>query len=218
MIYTRVISLITKDDSTVIELSNSTKIEVLNLHFCEFNLRVNSEINESVFFALERYSSYREPIIYGMGLLTKRYYTSATLLVKIHDKYGYLDSSDDDNIINLFKEQGLIDDKWYAEIYCLEKLDHNWSINKILHALRLKGINEIPLEKDILCDLELPSLIRNIHLQERMVKSAGLKGKEAENFIVHKLVNKGFVHTRIREVLRDEEFDTALWKKDEGIA
>ncbi|MBW7848600.1 MAG: RecX family transcriptional regulator [Bacteroidales bacterium] len=110
-----------------------------------------------------------------------------------------------DKIIKILQNENLIDEDRYVKAYALGKLRNNhWGRNKILYALRMKGIPDLTIQIGLLeLDTEEYTEVLKKLLKHKKVKAADAYTEKAK--LAQYAIGKGFQPQLVWELLNQND-------------
>ena len=137
---------------------------------------------------------------YAIDLVSRKMYTEKEIRVKMKQKE--FSQTAIDNVVDILKEYGYINDEAYATIYC-EHYMQKYGVKKLEFELKNKGVSSEIIENALL------GVKNDDTLEEMIRKKVGTKELDFKEYskIVRHFLSKGFEYDAIQEILnklRDE--------------
>lgn len=191
-------------DNAEIILSSGEKLKIAKIVVYEKALRKGDEIDGELFAELSLLNQKIRIKERALNLLSRRPHSREELKLKLIQKK--FDKGLVSEVLQSLIESGLLNDREYAILFYNDRLNRGKdSKRKILHDLRLKGIDKTILDEiSSLFPEDEENLEEIIHLAEKKLRSHPYRNKDnrkRKSQLYNFLLAKGYDFEVIREVI-----------------
>lgn len=133
---------------------------------------------------------------YAIDLVSRKMYTEKEIRTKmIHKEFSHTAI---DNVIDILKEYGYINDEAYAAVYC-EHYMQKYGVKKLEFELKNKGVSPEIIENALL------GVKNDDTLREMIIKRVGTKELDYKEYskTVRYFLSKGFEYEAIQSILNE---------------